>query len=266
MFQLDQAIEEWKRVYGSNEAVSESAAKELESHLLDSIDRLCEGGLSKEEAFMVASHRLGKPAHLHAEYSKVHRSHIWLSRTILMLSGYLVISLILKFVAFDQAAAGLIGLMLGWDTTGIPISTVIFNQHFHHHWSALFAAAAGLIGMGVMVWLVMLFSRGPERTTLKLNRVFENKLFGSSGKAPRSFGWLVFWWAVLYAVLTVGKMLLTVASVRYCPPNEYAMYATSLTVYNHGYHFITIIVLLMVTAVLHRRYRNLSGFLKKANS
>ncbi len=178
MFHLDQAIEDWRRNCGSGEAVSDSAAMELESHLRDSIDHLCKRGLDEEEAFLVACHRLGEPAQIHDEYSKVHRRQIWLSRTILMLGGYLTISLILKCIALEQAAVGLVGLLLGWDSTGVALS--FYGDHCHHHWSAIIGATAGMIGLGVMVWLLISFSRGPGRPLQSRTKPFKAGSLGSS--------------------------------------------------------------------------------------
>ena len=259
MFQLDQAIEDWRRACGSGEAVSDSASMELESHLRDSIDRLCESGLCEEEAFLVACHRLGKPAQIHDEYSKVHRRHIWLSRTILMLGGYLTISLILKFIAVEQATVGLVGLLLGWDTTGVPLSRLLYGDALHHHWSALLGAAVGLMGLGVMVWLLVSFSRGPGHKNSKSDNSIQDRLFRFFDKAPPSIGKLVVGWAVFYAVLSFALVILNVVLGKFLSPSEIGSYRVSSTIYNHGNHFITIIVLLLLTVLLCRRYRNLNA-------
>ena len=259
MFQLDQAIGEWRRDCCQGGAISESSAVELEDHLRDSIERLCGSGLSEEEAFLVACHRLGKPSQLQSEFSKVHQGRIWLSRVILMLGGYLAISLLLKLIAFDQAALGFVGMLFDWDSTGVPISTTLFSEHFQHHWSALLAATAGLLGLGLMVWLLISFSRGPGRTVLKSSPELEGQLFGYFNQAPGSIGKLITCWGVLYLALSAGQMILSVASARLFTAQDYGTYMASLSIYSHGNHFITVIVLLVLTALLCRRYRRLSS-------
>src|SRR5262249_3358 len=48
--------------------------KELESHVRDSMSQLESKGLSSEESFLVATHRVGNPEKLEPEFAKVNRN------------------------------------------------------------------------------------------------------------------------------------------------------------------------------------------------
>ncbi len=52
----------------------------MESHLRDSIDRLCARELSDEEAFLVATRRLGNAQRLEREFGKVNGAAVWFDR------------------------------------------------------------------------------------------------------------------------------------------------------------------------------------------
>lgn len=70
-FNLDQAIKTHVEVLKSTGALTGADAAELTDHLYDATDALLRQQLTTEEAFIIASKRLGSPALLTEEYSKV---------------------------------------------------------------------------------------------------------------------------------------------------------------------------------------------------
>jgi len=87
MFDLEAAIADWKSELSNGPACAGPDAEELESHLRDSVARLISLGLTPEESFLIALHRLGHPAPLQVEYAKAHPERIWRDRTVWMLAG-----------------------------------------------------------------------------------------------------------------------------------------------------------------------------------
>ena len=71
MFNVDQQIQQWRRDLSNAEVCRDSDLDELESHLRDEIENLEDRGLSTEEAFIVASRRLGNRGSLTREFAKV---------------------------------------------------------------------------------------------------------------------------------------------------------------------------------------------------
>ncbi len=94
MFQLDESIEKWKIKLVNSNSFTNSDIAELESHLLDEMDSLKEKELTEEEAFYIASNRLGSVELLSSEFSKVNTKTLYLKRVMWLLAGYLLISFI----------------------------------------------------------------------------------------------------------------------------------------------------------------------------
>ena len=72
MFDLEKSVRAWSDGLRARKAFRDEDIVELESHLREEIDGLAKLGLSGEEAFLVAEHRIGRPEALAAEYAKVH--------------------------------------------------------------------------------------------------------------------------------------------------------------------------------------------------
>ncbi|MEM8861968.1 MAG: permease prefix domain 1-containing protein [Chloroflexota bacterium] len=88
MFELNQEIEKWKDHLLHTKSLKEDDVQEIKSHLIDSVDALTQSGLSEEEAFFVAKHRVGDVDALNSEYAKVNKGHVWLRRFIWLITGY----------------------------------------------------------------------------------------------------------------------------------------------------------------------------------
>jgi len=94
MFDLETAIAEWKKALADRESLSEDDIVELESHLRDCVTSLDAMGLSGEEAFLIAQRRVGQPAELDAEFSKVSPTIRWVHRGKWMCIGVLALIII----------------------------------------------------------------------------------------------------------------------------------------------------------------------------
>lgn len=73
-FDLNIALQLWLERLGQSPQVKVENLRELESHVRDSMGQLQCKGLSSEESFLVATHRVGSPAKLEPEFAKVNRS------------------------------------------------------------------------------------------------------------------------------------------------------------------------------------------------
>jgi len=68
MFNLNQAIGSWRASLGARPGIQELDLVELEDHLREQVSELCGVGLSEEEAFLVATRRLGFADDLSGEF------------------------------------------------------------------------------------------------------------------------------------------------------------------------------------------------------
>ncbi len=73
-FDLNIALRQWLARLGQSPQVKVENLKELESHVRDSVVQLQCKGLSSEESFLVATHRVGNPEKLEPEFAKVNRN------------------------------------------------------------------------------------------------------------------------------------------------------------------------------------------------
>lgn len=99
MFELKESITNWKQKLNSSNSLTSNDIEELESHLLDEIDLLKEKDLSEEEAFFVATSRLGSVDLLSSEYIKVNSRTMFFKKIVLLLGGYVVISFIQNLIS-----------------------------------------------------------------------------------------------------------------------------------------------------------------------
>jgi len=74
---LDARIAEWRTAVQRGGAVDQPDADELEEHLRDQIADLETGGLTADEAFLIAVGRLGKVDVVTAEFAREHSDRLW---------------------------------------------------------------------------------------------------------------------------------------------------------------------------------------------
>jgi len=101
-FNLQDQINLWVRNLKSEPSITESDAEELRCHLLDLIDELMETGLDEEEAFWVASKRMGSSFEWAADYSEGNKPVIQLRRSLFILAGVLAYFLLYYFINFSS--------------------------------------------------------------------------------------------------------------------------------------------------------------------
>lgn len=92
MSSLEQRIATWHARLAGNPIYRTEDLDELEGHLRESVSALVQKGLSEEEAFWVAAHRLGEAEALGEEYGKVSTSARWRTRLLWVLGGYLTVA------------------------------------------------------------------------------------------------------------------------------------------------------------------------------
>lgn len=97
-FDLQRNIAGWIIKIQSEPAVTEADAEELKSHLLEIIDNLKAAGLDEEEAFWVASRRLGNSTDWGEEYRQENNPVIQMRRSLIILAGVLAYFICYYFI------------------------------------------------------------------------------------------------------------------------------------------------------------------------
>ncbi len=129
-FDLNHAIQSWRENLGQSPAFSSENLDELELHLRDSTTTLQSRGLSVEEAFLVATKRIGRGASLEAEFGKVNGTAVWLDRLFWMLICYQVwgfVSGVIGLITRNALSFGLIGAGYDFKSHGHTIPVTLFT-------------------------------------------------------------------------------------------------------------------------------------------
>ena len=101
-FNLQRYIAGWMEKIQSEPAVTEADAEELKSLLLDLIDDLKAAGLDEEEAFWVASKRLGNSTDWSEEYRQENNPVIQMRRSLIILAGVLAYFICYYFILLSH--------------------------------------------------------------------------------------------------------------------------------------------------------------------
>ena len=86
-FDLNQALQQWRASLQNVGGFCTEELEELDGHLRESISALHAKGLAVQEAFMIATRRLGSDRQLSAEFAKANPQRLWTGRAMWMAGG-----------------------------------------------------------------------------------------------------------------------------------------------------------------------------------
>ncbi len=128
MFRLEDAIENWKLQLNQHQTMTISDIEELQIHLLEEIDILMVAGLNQEEAFVIASRRIGSPGELACEFAKINTVAIWKNRFFWMIIGVLMLQIVSACGNFLARGGALIGCQLiGWNPLNAGVISAVIQ-------------------------------------------------------------------------------------------------------------------------------------------
>jgi hypothetical protein len=148
-FDLNQAIASWREQLQQTSAVDGGSLAELEAHLRESIANLEASSLSQEEAFLIASRRLGNSDALKTEFHKLNPMAVWTDRGLWTLIGLQL------WIAISHATIFMIPL---WKAADVATRSY-FENGTAPAWllAALWSGAntfPTLIAIGLLVWML----------------------------------------------------------------------------------------------------------------
>ncbi len=131
-FDLNERILNWRESLGDRAGINESDIDELESHLRETIDALLKAELSQEEAFLIATRRIGRPWELEDQYAAVNGTAVWRTRLSWMIAGVLgywallgVSGTLSKLTFLSTAGQQINGLMIGFLGVAIHVALLV---------------------------------------------------------------------------------------------------------------------------------------------
>lgn len=217
MFELENAIQDWRSGLLQNQNVLESDADELENHVRDEVDSLMLAGLSVEEAFMVSTHRIGDNNAVAHEFAKVNTKEVWRSRVFWMLSGLFTFMVIGSLSSFLSESSK---WMLSWLKINPAVNGYISSSV---HIIVFIVAVFVLIGFLGNLSLKVLRRYRTFRNVLlqgillvvllKLASVF-SQIFYVHYYGPQEIGqltlssrYILLGWGIIWPVILVGLLL-----------------------------------------------------------
>ena len=212
-FDLDRAIQNWREELKKSPAFRDENLNEMESHLRDSIAKLQERGLSTEEAFIIASRRIGGAPALETEFGKVNTGEVWLNRVFWMLAGLMLWALLNSFSSFMARGAVLILSECGYGFLFTGNELWMGNPVM----AALFALVHMAIVAGVCAWC--------WRRITKTGRLSFPSLAKRVRETPVALS------VLLFTFLLLGAKFLAVTETalfaRYLTPAQFGILARS---------------------------------------
>ena len=192
-FDMNDAIFRWRRNLERLPALDAGDTEELESHLLDSIATLRIRGLTLEEAFLVASQRLGPPRQLEREYGKMNPQGVWMERGLWIIVGILYFALARSCAA--AASASLANVLMSWSING--------------HWCGLMSVLAGwTVKVAFAVVFLRLVTRHSEQGVRFVNLCLRRPLLPILGIVALNYGRLPFYhWLIVVTAPATGLSL-----------------------------------------------------------
>ena len=165
MFDLEAQLEQWKARFTSLEVMRPGDVEELEQHVRDSVSALMSVGLTPEEAFLIATQRVGAPTAVGREYEKVNGSHICSQRLFWVAAGALGYAVCGRVIAaaasLGQIAVSLLGgegASVGYTAVGIScigwgllVAWIYRLRHAEANNPTFINLSARWVGIGVAV-------------------------------------------------------------------------------------------------------------------
>jgi len=117
-FDLNNALEDWRRELAAQPNLATEARRELETHLRDSMAELRQRGLNDEESFWLVRHRVGEPSRLAEEFVKSDPAKAWRERTMWIAIGLFAYNL-------WQSISGILTQTIFWSIAAISRSDLV---------------------------------------------------------------------------------------------------------------------------------------------
>lgn len=148
-FDLNRAVQQWRENLGDSPALRRENLDELETHLRDSIANLNNRGLAEDEAFLIATRRLGGETVLGREFGKVNSQAVWLNRVLWMLVGIQLNACVGFFVHTITFGTAALSVLPAANAIGLRTSPVLAGVVFGAIHLLAFSAA-----LAAVWWLV----------------------------------------------------------------------------------------------------------------
>ena len=207
MYNLELAIENWRNELMAQESILPENIEEMEDHLRTSILHLVKQGLSEDEAFLIASKRLGASHNLNIEFNKVNTVALWFRRLRWMVIGILLFQAFSGiWILFTRASSEYLLVF-----SKSPISSGV-----------LFIVLSAFLP--AVVWLGL-------KNLTNVNSPLLNRLTIFSQLVTERQKVLAGWLAVVFLFMPIGEIMFARLATRNLSPQIFGEYSLIVSVY-----------------------------------
>lgn len=123
-FDLEEQIRLWKQSFTTTDGMRRADIEELEHHVRDSMATLSALGLNPQEAFIVATHRVGAPVRVAREFAKVNGSRLWYQQVGWMTAGALGYAICGLVIGALASLSQVVALLAGGQGAAVGLAAV----------------------------------------------------------------------------------------------------------------------------------------------
>lgn len=207
MYNLELAIENWRNELLAQESILSENIEELEDHLRMSISQLVKHGLSEDEAFLIATKRIGASSNLKIEFGKINSIVLWIQRLRWMVLGVLLF----------QACSGMWTLFAKVTSEYL----LVFSK------SAMTSGVVFIVFstlLPIIVWIVL-------RDIAHADSVLHNRLTMFSQFMVENQKVLAGFLASIFLIIPVAETYLSSTVTRSLTPRVFGEYSLVVSVY-----------------------------------
>jgi hypothetical protein len=235
-FDLSQAILQWRTRLSESPAFRQENLDELEVHLRDSIANLRQRGLGEDEAFLIATRRVGGEVILGNEFGKINAHNVWINRALWMLIGlqiFAFVNFLLWAITIQIAAMGIKTIESFGQIVTEPFGFVITDKD-------VLTCFCGALHLGAFAGMIRLAWWLIARQGNSMSNWFKKSL----NSLPRMFALA----AGGISLLVLSRMILPDLIIVHQIHNGFFLGITKGTGYASLIEFLTLIVLTLLLA------------------
>jgi hypothetical protein len=231
---MEQKIVNWRNELMTIETVLPKNLDELEDHLRANISSLVEHGLSDEEAFLIATKRIGTNDSLTKEFGKVNGNVMWIQRF-----GWMIIGILLFQIL--NGIWTLFAKGVSWTTLMYASSTQVA--------SILFVLISACLPVGI--WLLV-------RNTVKKEIDLQQHLKPIVQFAIRKPKFAFSLFAFTLALIPIASFLIPVVTASAIPWEIFGEFQYSVSIYQFAAGFLFPILGVAILAWLNQQLKTTS--------
>jgi hypothetical protein len=193
MFDLEKSIADWRKQMRAAGIKTPVPLEELENHLREEIERQMKLGLDGQQAFKIASRRIGRSGELKVEFAKTCGFFDWLGDV-----KPTRINQILGMLWITQST----WFFIRFATSPVAVATILY---FPHYWQSFTVLLTLLSFVGIIGSIRLFCGRKFGVNIIRIVAVLEFLLCATAYAGDKSFGDPNYWFGIcsVFSIITI---------------------------------------------------------------